>query len=188
MILGLGIQLNDTADAERQAVDTLDQNPEDPLANYVMGSLALQREKMDEAEAYLRRSVAGERKVPLALNDLAEVLRRRRDFQAAESYARMAVETAPTLYVAWETLGSILMDAGKSLDEAEKCVQKACDLSKDSNGRPADVRMVIALARIQIKRGDILRAKVTLRSVQSRANELSEYERREFEELRKSAK
>ena len=100
----------------------------------------------------------------------------------------MAVETAPTLYVAWETLGSILMDAGKSLDEAEKCVQKACDLSKDSNGRPADVRMVIALARIQIKRGDILRAKVTLRSVQSRANELSEYEKREFEELRKSAK
>lgn len=188
MILGLDIQLNDTADAERQAVDTLDQNPEDPLANYVMGSLALQREKMDEAETYLRRSVAGERKVPLALNDLAEVLRRRRDFQAAESYARMAVETAPTLYVAWETLGSILMDAGKSLDEAEKCVQKACDLSKDSNGRPADVRMVIALARIQIKRGDILRAKVTLRSVQSRANELSEYEKREFEELRKSAK
>ena len=188
MILGLDIQLNDTADAERQAVDTLDRNPDDPLANYVMGSLALQHEKMDEAETYLRRSVAGERKVPLALNDLAEVLRRRRDFQTAESYARMAVEAAPKLYVAWETLGSILMDADKSLDEAEKCVQTACDLSKDANGRPADVRMVIALARIQIKRGDILRAKVTLRSVLSRVNELTEYEKREFEELRKSAK
>ena len=188
MILGLDIQLNDTADAERQAVDTLDHNPEDPLANYVMGSLALQRENMAEAETYLRRSVAGERKVPLALNDLAEVLRRRRDFQAAESYARMAVEAAPTLYVAWETLGSILMDAEKSLDEAEKCVQKACDLSKDANGRPADIRMVIALARIQIKRGDILRAKVTLRSVQSKLGDLTEFERREFEELRKSVR
>jgi len=188
MILGLDIQLNDTADAERQAVDTLDHDPNDPLANYVMGSLALQHEKMEEAETYLRRSVAGERKVPLALNDLAEVLRRRRDFQGAEGYARMAVKAAPKLYVAWETLGSILMDAGKSLDEAEKCIQTACNLSKDGNGRPADVRMVIALARVQIKRGDILRAKVTLRSVLSRINELTEYEKREFEELRKSAK
>jgi Tfp pilus assembly protein PilF len=90
--------------------------------------------------------------------------------------------------VAWETLGSILMDAGKSFDEAEKYIQKACDLSKDEQGGAADVRMLISLARVQIKRGQMKRAKSTMRVVQSRMDELTEFERKEFEDLMRSVK
>ena len=99
-----------------------------------------------------------------------------------------AVAAAPGLYVAWETLGSVLMDAGKAFDEAEQCIQKAVDLSKDASGRAADARMLIALARVQLQRGEKARAKGSLRSVLSRIDELSEFEKREFEELRKSAR
>ena len=88
----------------------------------------------------------------------------------------------------WETLGSILIDAGKDFEEAERCVQKACDLSKDSSGRVMDVRMLISLARVQLKRGEMLRAKGTMRTVLGRIDELSEFEKREFEELRKRVK
>lgn len=188
MILGLDIRLNDTADAERQARVTLRRNRKDPMANYVMGSLALQKGAYEEAEAFLRRSVSARRPVVLAYNDLAEVLRRGGRLEEAEGFARKAVETDPSLYVAWETLGSILLDAKGNLDEAEKCIRKACELSKSKEGREEDVRMLISLARVQIARGDAIHGKTTIRRVQSRIGELSEYEKAEFEELRKSAR
>ena len=188
LVLELDIALNDTEDAERQAREILRRNRKAPLANYVMGSLALQGGRYFEAETFLRRAADAPKPVVLALNDLAEVLRRNKSWAEAEKYARKATVAAPDLYVAWETLGSILMDSGGSLDEAEECVKKACDLSKGKNGREADVRMLVSLARVQLARKDTLRAKTTLRKVQQRISELSEFERREFEELRKSAK
>jgi len=188
MILGLDIQMNDVEDAERQAVEVISSNRKDPLANYVLGSIALRKDNLDEAEAHLRISAESKKPMPMAMNDLAELLRRKKNYEEAEAFARKATEAAPKLYVAWETLGSTLLDAGKSFDEAEQCVQKACDLSKDENGKMADVRMLISLARVQIKRGEMARGKGTLRTVLGRIDELTEFEKREFEELRKSAR
>ncbi len=188
IILDLDIALNDTVDAERQAREVLRRNRKAPRANYVMGSLALQNGRMEEAEMFLRRAADAQRPDVLALNDLAEVLRRKKNFQSAEKYARRAVAAAPKLYVAWETLGAILLDSKGDLNEAEECVKKACELSKDKNGKEADVRMLITLARVQLARGETARGKGTLRKVKDRLGELSEFERHEFEELRKSAR
>ena len=188
MILTLDMQLNDKTHAEARAMRILAANPDDSLANYIMGSISLHRGENNQAEKYLRKSVSGKRIALLAYNDLAEVLRRLKKFDEAEKYARKAVEITPNLYVAWETLGSILMDTGKSFEEAEKYIQKACDLSKDEQGGAADVRMLISLARVQKARGQMKRAKSTMRMVQSRMNELTDYERREFEELMRSVK
>ncbi len=188
MILGLDISLNDTVDAERQAREMLRRNRQAPLANYVMGSLALQNARYKEAETFLRRAAEAPKPVVLALNDLAEVLRRKKEYQEAEKYVRRAIEVDPNLYVSWETLGAILLDSNGNLDEAEACIAKACELSKDKNGQEADVRMLISLARVQMARGDTTRAKVTFRKVNARRNELSEFERREFEELRKDVR
>jgi Tfp pilus assembly protein PilF len=192
LVLGLDISLDDGVAAERHAREVLRRNRNAPLANYVMGSLALRKNEYREAEAFLRKAADAPKPVPLALNDLAEVLRRNKNFSDAEHYARKAVKAAPKLYVAWETLGSILMDSKKgdrsALAEAEKCIRKACDLSKDEKGREADVRMLVALARVQALQGDRGRARGTIRSVQSRVGELSDFERREFEELKKSVR
>ncbi|MBR2983305.1 MAG: tetratricopeptide repeat protein [Kiritimatiellae bacterium] len=192
MVLGLDISLDDGVSAERHAREALRRNRNAPLANYVMGSLALRKNEYREAEAFLRKAADAPKPVPLALNDLAEVLRRNKNFTDAEHYARKAVETSPKLYVAWETLGSILMDAKKgdkgALSEAEKCILKACELSRDEKGREADVRMLVALARVQAMRGDRSRARGTIRKVQARIGELSDFEKREFEELKKSVR
>ena len=188
MVLGLDISLDDKENAEMHAKEVLRRNRKAPLANYVMGSLALGRGNNDAAEAYLRVAADAPQPVAMAVNDLAEVLRRKKDFAEAERYARKATEKAPGLYVAWETLGSILMDANRDLDEAEACVRKACELSKDKNGNEADVRMLVSLARVQIRKKDVNRARVTIRKVRSRINELSEFEKREFEGVAKSIK
>jgi Tfp pilus assembly protein PilF len=188
MILSLDMQLNDKEHAEERASRVLAIRPDDPLANYIMGSIVLHRGDNEAAEKYFKKAVSGKRVIPLAFNDMAEVLRRRKAFDEAEVYARKAVEQMPNLYVAWETLGSILMDAGKSFDEAEKYVQKACDLSKNEQGGAADVRMLISLARVQIRRNQMNRAQVTIREVQRRLNELTDFEKQEFQELMKSVK
>lgn len=198
IILGLDISLNDPEDAERQARDILRRNRRAPLANYVMGSLALQKGQYAEAETFLRRSADAQRPVVLAMNDLAEVLRRTKDkdkdpvarLSEAQRYAEMATKRDPNLYVAWETLGSILLAKKEDLDRAEMCVNKALELSRGTDGKEADVRMLITLARIQLARGgkDAVRGKGTLRKVAARIGELSDFEKEEFEELRKSAK
>ena len=188
MVLGLDISLDDKANAERHAKEVLRRNRKAPLANYVMGSLALGRGNYDGAEAYLRIAADAPQPVLLALNDLAEVLRRKANYSEAEKYARKATEKAPGLYVAWETLGAILMDAGRDLDEAEACIRKACELSKDKNGNEADIRMLVSLARVQVRRSDMHRARVTIRKVRSRIGELSDFERGEFEKIEKSVK
>ena len=188
LILGLDISLNDTVEAERHAREVLRRNRNAPLANYVMGSLALRKNSYDEAEAFLRKAADAPKPVPLALNDLAEVLRRRKSFSDAERYARLATKTAPKLYVAWETLGAILMDAKGDLGEAEMCIKKACELSRDASGKEEDVRMLISLARVQLLNGDKSRARLAIRKVGKRIDELSEFERNEFEELKRRAR
>lgn len=188
IILGLDISLNDTVDAERHAREVLRRNRRAPLANYVMGSLALQKGEYAEAEAFLRRSVDTPRPIALALNDLAEVLRRAGHLDEAESFARDAVRAEPKLYVAWDTLATLILARHGDLNEAEECVNKALELSRDENGREIDVRMLVSLARIQLAKGDRPRGKSTLRKVQSRIDELSAFERKEFEELQKGAR
>lgn len=188
LVLGLDISLDDKENAEQHARDVLRRNRNAPLANYVMGSLAFGRGNLAEAETFLRKAANAPQPVALALNDLAEVLRRTQRLVEAETYARKAVKAAPGLYVAWETLGSILMDQNRDFAEAESCIRKACELSKGPNGREADVRMLVSLARVQLKAGDKQHAKVTIRKVQSRLGELSDFEKREFEDVKKLAK
>jgi tetratricopeptide (TPR) repeat protein len=176
------------ASAKDHAIEVLKRNRNAPLANYVMGSLALQGGDNVNAEIYLRKAADARKPVVLALNDLAEVLRRTGKYDEAEMYARKAVKAAPKLYIAWETLGSILLNANRNIDEAEKCILKACELSRDDKGREEDVRMLISLARVQLAKCDNSKARTTLRKVNKRVSELSEYEKQEFEELRKRAK
>ena len=187
LVMGLDISLDDAESAERHAREVLRRNRNSPLANYVMGSLSLKRGDYDSAERYLRKAADAKSPVALAMNDLAEVLRRTKRYTEAERYARMAVNASPGLYVAWETVGSVIMDANGDLDEAQRCIEKAVELSK-VDGRNEDVRMLVSLARVLSLKGDKKMARVTLRKMQSRVNELSEFEKREYDELMKNVR
>ena len=189
LVLGLDISLADQENAEQHAKEVLRRNRNAPLANYVMGSIAFGRGDLAEAELFLRKAADAQQPVALAQNDLAEILRRAGKLEEAEAYARRAVAAAPNLYVAWETLGSVILSKkGGDFSEAEACVRKACELSKEANGREADVRMLVSLARVQIKSGDVAHAKVTIRKIRGRISELSDFEKKEFEEVAKQVK
>lgn len=176
MILHLDIAMNDQAGAELHARQVLRTTRKHSLANYVMGSLRLQEGSYGEAEDFLRRSVETAPSAA-ALNDLAEVLRRIRKFDEAERCVREALKLNPGLYVAWETLASVLLEANKDMSEAEHAVRKAMELYKD------DLRINITLARIQLKKGDVEMARGTIRQLKSRQGELSKYDQAELSRL-----
>ena len=186
MILDIDIRLNDTESAERHARSVLYYNREDRLGNYVMGSLKLKDGNYTEAEVYLRKSCQQTRPLAAAQNDLAEVLRRLQRSDEAEAFARLAVENDPSLYVAWETLGSALLDQGKDLDEAQSCVEKAISLAKKA--KTDDIRMQITLARVQVARKDWAQARITLRLLEKRQKDLDPYDRDQVDLLRKEIK
>ena len=152
-----------------------------------MGSLRLKEGDYSTAETFLRLSVEADRPIAAAQNDLAEVLRRQQRYEEAEKFARAAVKNQEKLYVAWETLGAALLDQGKDLDEAEKCVEKAIKLSK-TESKIEDIRMQITLARVQIARGALDKARATLRTLRKRSSELSNYDRDQLETLVKSTR
>ena len=188
LVLSLDISLDDRANAEHHAREVLRRNRNSPLANYVMGSLALRRGQYREAEAFLRKSADASQPNVLAMNDLAEVLRRNSNFKEAEFYARKAIEKSPDFYIVRETLASVLMDAGGDLEEAEQSVRKAIELSKAENGKDSDIRMFITLARVQSLKRDTKGALSSIRKVLSRIDELSDFEKREFEEIKRSVR
>lgn len=180
MILQLDIAMNDQESAELHARQVLRSNRKHALANYVMGSLRLQEGAYGEAEDFLRRSV-DTKPSAAALNDLAEVLRRIRKFEEAERCSRNAVKLNPDLYVAWETLGSVLLDSGKDLNEAEQSVRKAMELFPD------DLRVKITLARVLLKKGEIERARETIRQLKSRQGELTKFDQAQLARLAEEA-
>jgi tetratricopeptide (TPR) repeat protein len=180
MILQLDIAMNDQVGAELHASQVLRSNRKHALANYVMGSLRLQEGSNGEAEDFLRRSVETNPS-SAALNDLAEVLRRIQRFDEAEKFARQAIALNPDLYVAWETLGAVLLESNKDLIEAERVVRKAMELYAD------DLRIRITLARILLKKGDIERARETIRQIKSRQGELSKFDQAELARLSEAA-
>jgi len=176
MILQLDIAMNDQENAELHARQVLRTTRKHSLANYVLGSLRLQEGEYGEAEDFLRRSVEAKPSAA-ALNDLAEVLRRIRKFDEAEKDARAAIKMSPDLYVAWETLAVILLESGKDLNEAEQAVRKSMELYAD------DLRVKITLARILLKKGEIERARETIRQLKSRQGELSKFDQEALAKL-----
>ncbi len=190
MILNLDVQMADTEGTEiveRHARMILRQNRRSKLANYLMGSIRLQRGDYATAETFLRLSTDDEHPMPTALNDLAEVLRRQKKYADAEKAAREAVKLAPNLYVAWETLASLLLDQKKNLAEAEECVNKAIEISKKVVPE-GDVRMRITLARVQLAKGDIVHFNTTIRSLNNAFKQLEKHDQEAVEELQKAAR
>lgn len=187
IVLGLDISLNDPENAELHARDVLKLNRRAPLANYVMGSIALGKDDLKTAEVYLKRAAEAEKPVDLALNDLAETYRRLGRPANGLQYAEKAVVMSPKLYVARATLASVLMDLKQEPARALSLMNECIELSK-VDGRVEDFRMYVGLARAQLLNGDEKGAKSSLRKMKSQAGSLTGYEKKEYEELLKSVK
>ncbi len=172
--------LGESEAAAKVAEAVLNDETPSPLANWIVGSVALKEGNLAKAESHLRKATS----IPMALNDLADCLRRCGNHVEAEDVARKVTEIAGDRYEVWETLGSVIVDAGDAsrLEEAEGYIQKSWDMTRNSR-EGADVRVAVSLARVKVLRGDKSGAGPLLRAASRKLDSLDEDTRKLYEKL-----
>ncbi len=176
VLLMLDVELEDQKSAEAHALSILRQRPDQPYANFIMGSIRLEQGQYGDAETYLRRSTSDALPTLAALNNYAQVLCRIRKLEEAEKVARQAVDRTPGRYEGWATLSFVLAEKGDP-DHAAEALARARRINAD------DTRLSLVDALIAIKRGDPDAADKAIASVRNES-ELSVADRRELKNLR----
>lgn len=151
LVLPLDFALDDKRSAEQHADALLQAIPSHAFANYVKGSLLLERKEYPVAETFFRRSLEAAETL-YALNDFAVLLIETKRPQDAERIARRTLELDPAVAAAWDTLASALEAQGRG-DEAFAALEKAvaCEGSDDP-------RIQFHWAKALHQRGDAARA------------------------------
>lgn len=182
-VLALDIRMDDKPAAARHARQFLYQDRTHPLANYVMGALALNDGDLRRANDYLTLATAPEANPPIpeAFNDLAETQRRLGRWAAALSAAQRASELAPKLPVAHETAAAALLGLGR-LAEAHAELDKAEALDAEARpDQPRDPRILITRARVHAKEGHPDLARAALSQAKHRYDTLDKGAQAEFD-------
>lgn len=184
-ILTLDIRLNDKSSAERHAKQFLYQDRAHPLANYIMGSLALGNGDAKRALSYL--SVATDASVrpplPEAFNDLAEAHRQLGDWSAALVAAQHSCALSPHLAIARETAAAALLELGR-YKEAHAYLDEAFTIEQRAAGdRAPDPRLYITRARLHLKEQHPDLARVALAEAKKQYDALDTTARKEFDKL-----
>ena len=93
--LEIALRRANYAEARRYAAAVMQNDPDDPQANFAMGMDALMNKKYEEAQRYLEKVLKRRPKEPAVLNNLSIVCRKQRKYKEAEDYARRAVDVLP---------------------------------------------------------------------------------------------
>jgi len=150
--------------------------PAHVAANAILGSRRLSQKRYAESEKFLLQSVKSQPTAG-ALNDLATLLSLTGNYREAEKQARLAIRLKPNFYQAWDTLGNILLESGRTSDASEAL---RCALQW---GR-GDPRLYLTLTRIHFKQGHFQEAGKTLGYSKPLLGHMSGSVREEYDKLR----
>ena len=177
VIFRLDVAMEDRLAAEAHAIELMRAEPAHPLANFFMGSVALEAGDYGRAEGYLKRAAEVPEPSFEALNNYAQLLCRIKRSQEAVKVARRSAALAPERYEAWSTLAYILQETG-DLTEASKALVKASILNK------TDKRIFIIDGLIALKRGDIASVKLAVDALVADESSLPVTSRRDLQKLK----
>ena len=122
-LFDVDIAMGNVGFIESDAKNQLAVDPDHALANYLLGSICLDRNTPQRSEDFLRRSI-NKQPTALACNNLGESLRQQKRLMEAETYARQALALKPDFPPALDTLACILLDAERA-NEAAPYAEKA---------------------------------------------------------------
>jgi Flp pilus assembly protein TadD len=178
-LVRLKLDTGKTEEAAQLADKLLSDDPGNPYALCVHGSMAVVRGDYKDAEAKLMESVK-KHPLPESLNNLAWLLNETGRHEEAEPYARQAVDMDPTVQHAWNTLGLVLLKR-KRFDDAGNAFKKALKLADD------DICANLNMAEIHLRQGRLRPARKLLRRLETRQNEMLASERKHFRSLETAA-
>lgn len=174
-ILRMDISLNDKEAARHHARQLLHSDPNNWLANYALGSLALNIGELVEAEDYLQHSLDSNESL-IALNDLAYTKYLLRKMKEAESLIRRGIELDKNLYVLWDTYGCIKLSA-RDFDEAEIYLKRSIQLFD------GDLRPHLHLAQVYYNTQRYDECREVMRRLSSSADTFVGRDREEYDAL-----
>lgn len=141
-------------EAEALAVEWVSKHPDDAGMLFELGSAALSRNDLDQAEKYFRRSIALRSDHPIALNNLAWILVTRGK-PGALPLVRRAADLLPDKPAILDTLAQVLVSE-KQYAEALSVHKKAVELA------PLEMELRLNMAKTAVQAGDKTLAKAEL--------------------------
>lgn len=174
-ILRMDISLNDKDQARHHARQILHLDANNWLANYALGSLALNVGDLVEAEDYLQHSVDSNESL-VAINDLAYAKYLLHKMSEAEALIKRGLEIDRNLYVLWDTYGCIKL-AQRRFDEAEIHLKRAIQLYDD------DLRPHLHLAQVYFNTQRYDECREVMRRLSASAETFMGRDREEYDAL-----
>ena len=175
-LLRLDLLQGEEDSQRRHALRLLKLDPQNPLGNYVVGTLHITSHEYELAEDSFRRSLET-RRSPEALNDLAWLVFRKRGYEEAEKLARESLEMNKKIYATWDTLGEILMRTGR-LTEAEEAFKQSLSLFQ------GDMRVLLNMAELKSLQGDKKQALEMLGRVKAQSHLLPPEDQARLNDIR----
>ncbi len=175
-ILRMDHALVDKKSALKHAKDILYRDPNHSFANYILGSLALEKEDFISAEDYLDRSLKTDPTSVFILNDLSVAKLKLAKVEEAEKLIRKSFETDDQIYASWDTLGSILLFKG-DITGASEAFQTALRLNDK------DLRVHLHVAQIHFRKGELDKSREIIRKLGAGSDVFSGQDLEEYEEL-----
>ena len=109
--LQLALRRADFSEARRYARAVLNNDEDDPEANFAIGMHSLSIKDMRTAEMYLSRCLKRRPNEPAVLNNLSIIYRKQRRWREAEDFARRAIAILPDSQEVKQTLADALKKA-----------------------------------------------------------------------------
>lgn len=150
--------------AEKHALQLLRVDPENYLGNMVLGGQYYLRGEYALAESCFRTAVE-KRRTDWALNELAWTLHRLGRDKEALPLVQEALQVNSDNVMAWDTLGSVLMELGR-LEEADSALRKCIQM------RPDDPVVLLHIAQLRAAQGRSAEALKMAESLLLRGNEM----------------
>ena len=153
--------------ARLDAQRSVDLAPEDPAANFQLGTLSLNLDDLETAERHLSIATQLLPTEPRVLNNLGIVLEKQKEYSRAFLAYVRATELGPDFAAAWVNLSLLELRAGE-VRRAEKRIQHAEHLGDRS------VPLQCARAFLEIKRGRLEIGQAILAGAMKRNQELTQ--------------
>jgi putative PEP-CTERM system TPR-repeat lipoprotein len=152
------VQTGQIEDAKKTLVEWVTEHPNDVAPRQALADIYLAANQLDDAQTQYETVLAAAPDDSAAENNLAWVLSRKGDGQAALSHAHHAANLAPDAPQVLDTLGVTLLQ-NRQVDEA------IASLAKASQAAPADPEIRFHFAQALVAAGDKDRARELLRSL-----------------------
>jgi Tfp pilus assembly protein PilF len=152
------VQAGQIEEAKKTLVEWLTEHPNDVAPRQALADVYLAANQLDDAQTQYETVLAAAPDDSAAENNLAWVLSRKGDGQAALNHAHHAASLAPDAPQVLDTLGVTLLQ-NRQVDEA------IASLTKASQAAPADPEIRFHFAQALVGAGDKDRARELLRSL-----------------------